>query len=107
MAEICRFPETRALTLEMMREAQAIAAKLGISLRQTIEQRLESAEAVGPHKTSMLQDLEAGRPLEIEGLIGAVLEMARLTDTPAPNIEAVYALIRLLDKTRSAESRGA
>lgn len=107
MAEICRFPETRALTIKMMQEAQAIAAKLGISLRQTIEQRLESAEAVGPHKTSMLQDLATRRPLEIEGLIGAVLEMARLTDTPAPNIEAVYALIRLLDKTRRPESRGA
>ncbi len=68
----------------MMQEAREIAAKLGISFQQTLEQRLESAESVGAHKTSMLQDLESGRPLEIEALMGAVLEIAKLTDAPAP-----------------------
>lgn len=100
MIEILRFPETRALVLETMQEAREIAAKLGISFNQTLEQRLESAESVGAHKTSMLQDLESGRPLEIEALTGAVLEMARLTDTPAPRIEAVYGLTKLLDRSR-------
>ncbi len=100
MIEILRFPETRALVLKTMQEAREIAAKLGISFPQTLEQRLESAESVGTHKTSMLQDLENGRPLEIEALTGAVLEMARLTDTPAPTIEAVYGLTKLLDQTR-------
>ena len=100
MIEILRFPETRALVLKMMQEAREIAAKLGISFQQTLEQRLESAESVGAHKTSMLQDLESGRPLAIEALTGAVLEMARLTDKPAPTIEAVYGLMKLLDQTR-------
>lgn len=100
MIEILRLPETRALVLKTMQEARDIAAKLGVSFPQTLEQRLESAESVGTHKTSMLQDLEIGRPLEIEALTGAVLEMARLTDTPAPSIEAVYGLTKLLDRTR-------
>ena len=77
MIEILHFPETRALVLKMMQEAREIAAKLGISFPQTLEQRLESAESVGAHKTSMLQDLESGRPLEIEALMGVVLEMAK------------------------------
>jgi ketopantoate reductase len=97
MAGICRFPETRRLAVAMMTEAEAIAAKLGITFRHTIEQRVEGAEKVGEHKTSMLQDLEAGKPLENEALIGAILEMGRLTDTPTPVIESVYALVTLLD----------
>ena len=98
MAGICRFPETRQLAVAMMTEAQAIASKLGITFRHTIEQRVEGAEKVGEHKTSMLQDLEAGKPLENEALVGAILEMGRLTDTPTPMIEAVYALVKLLDE---------
>jgi 2-dehydropantoate 2-reductase len=97
MAGICRFPETRKLAIAMMTEAQAIASKLWITFRHTIEARVEGAEKVGEHKTSTLQDLEAGKPLENEALVGAILEMGRLTDTPAPTIEAVYALVKLLD----------
>jgi ketopantoate reductase len=97
MAGICRYPETRRLAVAMMTEAETIAAKLGITFRHTIEQRVEGAEKVGEHKTSMLQDLEAGKPLENEALIGAILEMGRLTDTPTPVIESVYALVTLLD----------
>ena len=100
MIEILRFPETRALALQTMQDAREIAARLGISFTQTLEQRLEAAESVGAHKTSMLQDLESGRPMEIEALTGAVLEMARLTDTPAPRIEVVYRLTKLLDRSR-------
>jgi len=102
MAGICRFPETRRLAVSMMTEAQGIASKLGITFRHTIEQRVEGAEKVGEHKTSMLQDLEAGKPLEVEALIGAILEMGRMTDTPTPVIETVYALIKLLDQGTQA-----
>jgi 2-dehydropantoate 2-reductase len=98
MATICRFPETRRLATAMMVETQSIASKLGITFRHTIEQRIDSAEKVGEHKTSMLQDLEAGNPLEIEALIGAILEIGRFTNTPTPVIETVYGLVKLLDK---------
>jgi 2-dehydropantoate 2-reductase len=95
--EICKCAETRQLATIMMKEAQKVAEKLGVSMRHTIDKRTEGAEAVGAHKTSMLQDAEAGRPLETEALIGAILEIGKLTDTPTPTIESVYALIKLLD----------
>jgi 2-dehydropantoate 2-reductase len=104
MAGICRLPETRKLAVTMMTEAQAIASKLGITFRRTIEQRVEGAEKVGEHKTSMLQDLEAGEPLENEALLGAILEIGRLTETPTPVIEVVYALVKLLDNARPANA---
>jgi 2-dehydropantoate 2-reductase len=99
LVEICRFPETRALAARMMTEAQKIAEKLNIQFRHTIEKRISGAEAVGAHKTSMLQDVEAGRALETKALIGAVIELAHLTETPAPATEAVYACTKLLDQT--------
>jgi ketopantoate reductase len=94
--EICKCAETRQLATIMMKEAQKVAEKLGVSMRHTIDKRTEGAEAVGAHKTSMLQDAEASRPLETEALIGAILEIGKLTDTPTPTIESVYALIKLL-----------
>jgi ketopantoate reductase len=103
LVDICRFPETRALAADMMKEAQAVAEKLGVTFRHTIEKRIEGAEAVGAHKTSMLQDVEAGRSLETEALIGSILEMAKLTATPAPAIQAVYALVKLLNRTMLKE----
>jgi len=99
LEDICRFPETRSLAAGMMEEAQKIASKLGVTFRHTIERRIAGAEKVGPHKTSMLQDVEAGRSLETEALIGSVLELARLTKTAAPAVEAVYACTKLLNKT--------
>jgi 2-dehydropantoate 2-reductase len=98
LAGICRFPLTRELAASMMREAQQIGEKLGITFRHTIEKRIAGAEGVGEHKTSMLQDVEAGRGLEIEALVGAVVEFGRLTETPTPHIDAVYACVKLLDK---------
>jgi ketopantoate reductase len=77
----------------MMEEAQAVAEKLGVKFRHTIEKRIQGAESVGAHKTSMLQDVEGGRSLETEALIGSILEMAKLTSTPAPSIKAVYACV--------------
>jgi 2-dehydropantoate 2-reductase len=98
LAGICRFPLTRDLAANMMREAQDIAGKLGVTFRHTIEKRIAGAESVGEHKTSMLQDVEAGRGLEIEALVGSVVELGRLTGTPTPSIDAVYACVKLLDK---------
>lgn len=103
LVDICRFPETRQLAGAMMKEAQAVAEKLGVVFRHSIDKRIEGAEAVGAHKTSMLQDVEAGRSLETEALIGSILEMAKLTGTPAPSIQAVYACVKLLNRTMLVE----
>jgi 2-dehydropantoate 2-reductase len=83
----------------MMTEAESIATRLGVTMRVGIEKRIAGAEKVGAHKTSMLQDVEHGRPLEIEALVGAVIEFGKLTGTPTPHIDAVYACTRLLAKT--------
>ena len=98
LVDICQFAPTRQLAAQMMEEAQAVANKLGISFRHTIEKRIAGAESVGKHKTSMLQDVEAGRQLEVEALLGTVVELGRLTGTPTPTIDTVYALVKLLDK---------
>ena len=95
---LLRFPLTRELSAHMMREAETVANKLGVTFRIGIEKRMAGAEKVGEHKTSMLQDVEAGRPMEIEALVGAVVELGRLTETPTPHIDAVYALVSLLAK---------
>ncbi|HLG90408.1 MAG TPA: 2-dehydropantoate 2-reductase [Alphaproteobacteria bacterium] len=101
LAGICGHPPSRALAAAMMAEIQAVAEKLGVRLRVSIEKRIAGAAAVGEHKTSMLQDVEAGRPLELDALVGSVVEMARLTGTPTPSIDAVYAVAGLLGKTLS------
>jgi 2-dehydropantoate 2-reductase len=106
LVDICQFPETRHLAAQMMEEAQTIANKLGVKFRVTIDKRIAGAESVGAHKTSMLQDVEAGRSLETEALIGSVLEMARVTETPAPAIEAVYACVKLLNNVMAKEGAG-
>jgi 2-dehydropantoate 2-reductase len=106
LVDICQFAETRELAATMMKEAQHIAQKLGVTFRVSIEKRIAGAEAVGAHKTSMLQDVEAGRSLETEALIGSILEMARLTNTAAPAIESVYALVKLLNKVMLLEGGG-
>ncbi len=96
---ICRDPLTRALAARMMTEAQAVAEKLGVKFKITLEQRIAGAEAVGAHKTSMLQDLEHGRTLELEALVGAVVEIGCITEVPTPTIEVIYAVTRLLGQT--------
>ncbi len=99
LEDICRYPPARALIDRMMTECREVARKLGVDIRLSNERRIAGAERVGKHKTSMLQDIEMGKALELEGLIGAVIEMAQLTDTDVTYIEAVYALVRLLDHT--------
>jgi 2-dehydropantoate 2-reductase len=105
LVDICRFPPTRALAATMMAEAQAVGEKLGVRVRLSIEKRIAGAEAVGAHKTSMLQDVENGRPLELETLVGSVVELARLTETPTPAIDAVYACTSLLAATLDGGAR--
>lgn len=106
LVDICQFAETRELAATMMREAQDIAQKLGVTFRVSIDKRIAGAESVGAHKTSMLQDVEAGRSLETEALIGSILEMAQLTNTPAPAIQSVYACVKLLNKVMLTEGAG-
>jgi len=103
LVDLCQFPLTRTLAHDMMTEAQTIATRLGIQFRVTIEKRIAGAEKVGKHKTSMLQDVEAGREPEIEALLGSVIELGRLTETATPHIDTVYALVKLLGHTVAAE----
>jgi 2-dehydropantoate 2-reductase len=98
LADICQYPLTRALAAAMMTEAQTIANKLGITIRVPLEKRIAGAEKIGHHKTSMLQDVEACRALEVDALLGSVVELARLTKTATPHLDTVYALTKLLAK---------
>lgn len=103
LVDICQYPLSRALAAAMMTEAQEVANKLGITFRVGIDKRIAGAEKVGKHKTSMLQDIEAGRAPEIDALVGSVVELGRLTHTPTPHIDTVYALVKLLGKTMEEE----
>jgi 2-dehydropantoate 2-reductase len=105
LVDLVRYPLTRELCIAMMKEAEAIANKLGVTFRVGIDRRIAGAEKVGAHKTSMLQDLEAGKPMELDALVGSVVEMGRLTNTPTPHIDAVYACASLLGKTSLAQPR--
>jgi 2-dehydropantoate 2-reductase len=90
---ICTNPQTRALSKSIMLEAQAIAESFGVKFRVDVERRIEGARKVGAHKTSMLQDLERGRPMEIDPLVTVVQEMGRMTGIPTPALDAVLALV--------------
>ncbi len=104
LQDICRFPLGRELAASMMREAQAVAEKLGASFRVSLEKRIEGAEKVGKHKTSMLQDIEAGRSIEIDALVGSVVELGQLVGVPTPTITAIYQASKLLAHTVETES---
>ncbi|HCE10926.1 MAG TPA: oxidoreductase [Oxalobacteraceae bacterium] len=103
LVDICQFSLSRELAANMMREAETVAHKLGITFRVTLEKRIAGAEKVGKHKTSMLQDIEAGRPPEIDALVGSVVELGRMTHTRTPHIDTVYALVKLLSKSMKEE----
>jgi 2-dehydropantoate 2-reductase len=90
---ICSSPATRTLSKAIMLETQAIAETFGVQFRVDVERRIEGARKVGAHKTSMLQDLERGRPMEIDPLVTVVQEMGRLTGIPTPALDAVLALV--------------
>ncbi len=106
LAGLCHYPLTRALAAAMMAEAQSVGEALGIRFRISIEKRLAGGEAVGEHKTSMLQDVEAGRVLEVDALLGSVIELGRLTALATPHLDAVYALTKLLNaRIQQAQAR--
>lgn len=103
LVDICQFPMTRELAAKMMAEAQQVGEALGIAFRVSLEKRIAGAEAVGKHKTSMLQDVEIGRQPEIAALVGSIIELGQIAGVPTPHIQAVYALVSLLAKTLADE----
>jgi 2-dehydropantoate 2-reductase len=103
LVDMCEDPNGRELAAQMMREAQAVAESLGIAFRVTLEKRIDGAARVGRHKTSMLQDVEAGRALEIDALVGSVVELGQLAGVPTPTITAIYNATKLLDRTMARE----
>lgn len=92
---ICEDPFTRALSVRCMEEVERVALALGTKMPIPLEKRLEGAAAVGEHKTSMLQDIGAGKPLELDAIVGAVIELASITSVAVPQLESLYALTRL------------
>jgi 2-dehydropantoate 2-reductase len=101
LAGMVRDPDVRALVRNIMGETESVARRLGLELPISIEQRIAGAEKVGEHKTSMLQDLEAGRPLELEAIVGAVIEIGERVGVPMTSTRAVYACTKLLSKRAS------
>lgn len=101
LVEIVRDPGVGPLVRQIMTEADAVASRLGIELPVSIDQRMAGAEKVGEHKTSMLQDLEAGRPMELDAVVGGVLELGERLGIDMPATRSVYACAKLLDRTRA------
>jgi len=99
LIQIASFDKTRFLVKEIMTEVANVATKLGIELPISIDQRIEGAAGVGSHETSMLQDIQYGRPMEIDSIIGAVVEMGNLVGVEMPYTQAVYACVSLLDNS--------
>jgi 2-dehydropantoate 2-reductase len=98
LEELCDYEPTRRIAARMMREAQAVGEALGATFKVSLEQRIAGARAVGAHKTSMLQDLEQGRALELAALVGAVIELGAITGVATPTIEALHAMVSLLER---------
>jgi 2-dehydropantoate 2-reductase len=105
LIEIVQCPATRNLAAAIMSEAESVARNLGIEMGVSIEQRLEGAEKVGHHKTSMLQDVEAGRPMELEAIVGAVVELGNKMGLSLPYTNSIYACAKLLERTNSNERK--
>ena len=100
LEELARHPDVSNVVRQLMAETEAVAARLDIQLPISIDQRMAGAEKVGAHKTSMLQDLEAGRPMELEAIVGAVVELGERLGVPAPATRTVYACAKMLDEKR-------
>jgi 2-dehydropantoate 2-reductase len=105
LGQMVRDPDVSSLAREIMREAQAVAARLGLDLPISIEQRMEGAKKVGEHKTSMLQDLEAHRPLELEAIVGAIVELGQRIGIPMPHTRTIYSATKLLAECRNPTLR--
>ncbi len=104
LEELVRHPDVSGTIRQIMTETEAVAGKLGIGLPISIEQRMAGAEKVGAHKTSMLQDFEAGRPMELEAVVGAVVELGERLGVPMPATQTVYACAKMLSEKQSRES---
>ncbi len=100
LAQICGEPATRAFARNVMLEVQTVAEALGEKMVVDVDARLNGAAEVGEHKTSMLQDLELGRPMEVDAIVSAVVELARVTETETPYLDALDGMIRLLGSKR-------
>lgn len=103
LEQMCVFPPTRELIAQMMTQAAQVANRLGVKFPMSIDKRIAGAQAVGAHKTSMLQDLEADRELELEALLGSVVELARMMHINTPHLDAIYAATSLLGLTRATK----
>jgi len=103
LGQVIGFAPTRELVAATMAEASEVASRLGIRIGITNERRIQGAAQMGSHKTSTLQDIESGRPTEVEWLVGAVAELGRLVDVPTPRIDALYACLKLLEQTTCGE----
>lgn len=106
LEDICTFAPTRDLAAGMMTEAQRVGEKLGVQFKVSIDKRIAGAQAIGAHKTSMLQDIEAGKALELEALLGSVIELAQVVGVDTPVLKAVYALTRMLERQVLAKGHG-
>ena len=102
LAQMLTNPETTNLVRNIMQETEALTEKLGVKMQVSIEQRMAGAAKVGEHKTSMLQDFEAGRPIELEAVVGAVVELGERLNIPMPHTRSVYACTKLLAQIRAA-----
>jgi 2-dehydropantoate 2-reductase len=100
LEEMVRHPDLSSVIRDVMTETEAVAGKLGIELPISIDQRMAGAEKVGAHKTSMLQDYEAGRPMELDAIVGAVVELGERLNVPMPATRTVYACARMLNDVR-------
>ncbi len=96
LVQMARHPDVSEIIRNMMRETEILGHKLGLELPVSLDQRIEGAAKVGEHKTSMLQDIEAGRPIELEAIVGAVVELGERLNVPMPHTRTVYALAKLL-----------
>ena len=92
-------PGTRALAKAMMLEAQAIGEKVGATFKVDVERRINGAAKVGAHRTSMLQDVDAGKPIELDALLSSVQEMGRLTGVETPHVDIVLALVKQMGRS--------
>ena len=101
MAEICAHGPSRDTVIRVMTETMQVAGALGCRPRLSVEQRLAGAAQVGDHKTSMLQDLEAGKPLELAALVTAVVELADLVGEPVPSLRTLHSAAELMEHARA------
>jgi 2-dehydropantoate 2-reductase len=103
LAQMTRDPDTAALVRHIMQEVEAVGLRMGLELPISVDQRIAGAAKVGEHKTSMLQDLEAHRPLELEAVVGAVVELGERVGVPMPHTRTAYACTKLLARREIAQ----